>query len=910
MSRLQQYQSNFTLGSIDPLLRGRVDLQQYYSGLETAKNVLIEPQGGFSRRAGLRFVREITSNFNGSVLLVPFTFSSEQTLLLCLTNDDRDINIEVYENGSKIVNLTHTIALTEIFSYNPAQLQTFQVSEFDYAQNADTIIFTHPFMPSFSLKRGASNLVWTVEKIDLTAPLSNFNATSYFPSGTITPDAEEGTIKITASNSIFHTGTDGMTTSEKTFQAKNVSGQVTLSTAMSSVNDIYNNNILKVIGSNGVFISEYTITNYDGTTKVATLDTTVIVGNIVGNPTTYEIESLEGQIIQSENGIGRARIVEVDSATVVKAVTETPFFEANTAIANEKYKLEIGFESSISQRRGYFKTCTFHEGRLFFGGTYSEPTTLFASKVGQAFNFKLDEGLDDDALKTTIQTDQLNEIVALKSGRDLQIFTTGGEFYLPQADLEPVTPSNIAIKQATRRGAKPNIKVQGAEGGTLFIQNKGKSIREMLYSDVELSYVANNISLLSSHLIIDPKRMALRPASDTTEGDLLIIVNGTDTAGYRSTSLEYSGSLACFMLNKSQNIVAPSHFTTDGDFLDVAIDGDDIYTVVKREPARNMSAQITFEGTSNGQGGYTWSVGAGATLTLKTHDGTVYTFITGTQAQFDANPHANNTYYIRHGSHTQAHSDFINIISQDIEAFSRTFSYVSVGGSVKDAIAVVTREDAGADNLEITQSGFGNALDITGIRTLGGNNALTNESKFARPIVYYLEVFDDDFTTDSAVQITSGFSGTTYTGFDHIAGETLDVIRDDVVETTQLSTDGSITVDSTPTTYLEAGLNYEIEVKTMPFETKLASGVVQSQKRRIVEVSPILFKTQNVEINGFDIPLSTLPISGTGAVPTFTGVKKTMGFRGYTRDAQITIKQTKPVFITVLSLDYKVSIGQ
>jgi len=31
----------------------------------------------------------------------------------------------------------------------------------------------------------------------------------------------------------------------------------------------------------------------------------------------------------------------------------------------------------------------------------------------------------------------------------------------------------------------------------LFIQRSGKAIRELLFSDVELSYVANNISLLA-----------------------------------------------------------------------------------------------------------------------------------------------------------------------------------------------------------------------------------------------------------------------------------------------------------------------------------------------------------------------------------------------------------------------------
>ena len=36
------------------------------------------------------------------------------------------------------------------------------------------------------------------------------------------------------------------------------------------------------------------------------------------------------------------------------------------------------------------------------------------------------------------------------------------------------------------------------------------------------------------------------------------------------------------MLNKGQNIVAPSHLVTDGVFKDIAVDIDDIYTIVKR----------------------------------------------------------------------------------------------------------------------------------------------------------------------------------------------------------------------------------------------------------------------------------------------------------------------------------------
>ena len=71
--------------------------------------------------------------------------------------------------------------------------------------------------------------------------------------------------------------------------------------------------------------------------------------------------------------------------------------------------------------------------------------------------------------------------------------------------------------------------------------------------------------------------MAIRPATDTTEGDLLMIVNGTRLTGYRAASSGIGGKLACFMLHKQQNIVAPSFIETDGTFCDVAVDLDVIY---------------------------------------------------------------------------------------------------------------------------------------------------------------------------------------------------------------------------------------------------------------------------------------------------------------------------------------------
>lgn len=56
MAKSRFIQSNFVSGALSPLLKGRIDLQQYYQGAEVARNLVIVPQGGLKRRAGTQYV--------------------------------------------------------------------------------------------------------------------------------------------------------------------------------------------------------------------------------------------------------------------------------------------------------------------------------------------------------------------------------------------------------------------------------------------------------------------------------------------------------------------------------------------------------------------------------------------------------------------------------------------------------------------------------------------------------------------------------------------------------------------------------------------------------------------------------------------------------------------------------------
>jgi len=478
MSRVTSFQSNFTTGEIDPLLRSRTDIKQYYNGLSSATNVLVQPQGGVTRRPGLQYVGTIpsASNPQSGCRLVPFEFSTTQSYMLLFVNNRMYVYkggvLQTGINGGSDDYLTTSIASANIGTMN-------------WTQSADTLIIVQEDMAPKKIVRGGSHSTWTISDISFDfTPKYAFTLSTSEPSGTLTPSAVDGNVTLTASASVFASG---------------------------NINDY----------------------------------------------------------VESKDGIGRARIIDYTSATSVKAIVEVPFFSTD-AIANGDWVLETDYVDAWSGTYGYPRSCVFHEGRLYFGGSKTLPTGVWASRVNDFFDFNPGEGLDDDGIFFTIDTDQMNAINGIVSGRDLQLFTKGGEFYLPQSDLNPITPSNIVVRPSTRRGSKDGIRPVIAESGTLFIQRSGKSLREFNFSDVELSYISNNISLLSSHLLKAPSDMALRRATSTDEGDLLLIVNGTD------------GNLTTYSILKGQQVVAPSSQTTDGDFINVGVDVDTTYFVIKR----------------------------------------------------------------------------------------------------------------------------------------------------------------------------------------------------------------------------------------------------------------------------------------------------------------------------------------
>jgi len=266
-----------------------------------------------------------------------------------------------------------------------------------------------------------------------------------------------------------------------------------------------------------------------------------------------------GGLFEGNDGVVRIASVTATSLTgkVLKEFTNT------TSIEGVDASLE---EPAWSSLHGYPGVATFHEGRLWFSNSSKLPQTLWGSVTGDFWNFDRGSARDDQAIDITLDTDSVNAILYLVSGPHLQIFTTGGEFHVPD---RPIKPSNVGVLRQTRFGALPSVKPINVDGATVFIQRNGKQVREFLFTYAENSYNSTEINLLAPHLINSPVSMASLTGDIINEGNYMYVVNG-------------DGTMAVFVSNRAQEIQAWTKFETDGHILDVAVVEDIPYLYVKR----------------------------------------------------------------------------------------------------------------------------------------------------------------------------------------------------------------------------------------------------------------------------------------------------------------------------------------
>lgn len=131
--------TNFASGELSPNLDGRTDLQQYFQGAARLENFNVIPTGGIERRPGFKRLGRLA----GGCRIIPFILDK----LTSFVFEFRAFEVRVWRNGRRMVDDTGDDIIIKTRYGSLAECR-----EIQYAQNYDTLVFTHRSYPPFMIK--------------------------------------------------------------------------------------------------------------------------------------------------------------------------------------------------------------------------------------------------------------------------------------------------------------------------------------------------------------------------------------------------------------------------------------------------------------------------------------------------------------------------------------------------------------------------------------------------------------------------------------------------------------------------------------------------------------------------------------------------------------------------------------
>ena len=534
MARVRVPLNNFQFGEVSPSLTSRTDTKVYTNAAEEVRNFFIRSEGGLKKRTGTKRWANFGSNpahatnIRQSVRIEPFIFSDDEKYIIAFSNT----RIEIFQINPSTGAVSSIQAITSQ-SWLANTTSAPYLEEITFAQQGDVMFIAHQtFMIRMLTRTSLTTFAVSTFAFDQSRD-GNEIFQPYFPfqplGVTLSANATTGSGKtLTSSADYFvsgHVGTDILIGETRC----RITGFTNATTVTATIN-----------GTLRQQLPIDSLKTFEGSGVVQV--TQALHGLATGASVTFERSGAVGGVANSNiNGARSITVIDENtyeftagsSATATSSAIGGGSPRVVTSAATTEWQ-----EQSYSAVRGYPAAVTFHQNRLWFGGTLSQPDGIWGSKSGQFFNFDIGDAEDDDALDLTANVGEIFTIRHLVSNRDLQVFTTGAELFVQAPTDKPVTPANAQIRRQTPYGSsfvKPSV----FDGATLFIQKTGSALREFLFTDSEAAYTSVAVSGLAPHLILDPVQMtSIKGALNRSESYAFLVNNDGTLA------VEYTRNMA------------------------------------------------------------------------------------------------------------------------------------------------------------------------------------------------------------------------------------------------------------------------------------------------------------------------------------------------------------------------------
>lgn len=176
---------------------------------------------------------------------------------------------------------------------------------------------------------------------------------------------------------------------------------------------------------------------------------------------------------------------------------------------------KTGGEALISVARGWPGTAALMQDRLGYARLLGQPAAQLLSQVGEYFKINI-KAAGDAAPRLDRLRSQTSELIyRIKESKYFLLFTNLSVYFAPNRTISANEPLNYVL--ASEIGIRPNTDPIDLEGLVYYVSNNGKQILSLNYDDVSTSYNSNPETLLSSHLIEGIARNARQVGSVATD---------------------------------------------------------------------------------------------------------------------------------------------------------------------------------------------------------------------------------------------------------------------------------------------------------------------------------------------------------------------------------------------------------
>lgn len=538
------------------------------------------------------------------------------------------------------------------------------------------------------------------------------------------------------------------------------------------------------------------------------------------------------------DGVKKQGFVKITAVTNAKTASAKVQWELSTTEATK-----IWGEGAWSKYRGFPSIIGLLDGRLYYARTPTQPRNVYASKPYKYEDFTPAVSNESGAavdieLATNIDGDG-SDIKWIVGTSFLLAGTYGSEFVVKGSGDSGIDSVSVPTARARSNWGSENIQPATIGSQVYFIQRTGKKVRRFEYDYYLDSYKAVDVSIYSEHLLESPiKDVCYQKNPDSI-----------------MWCLREDGKLAALTVEADQNVQAWSLIDYGNDVVESietipSYNGlyDEVYLLVKR----NINGQI----------------------------------IRHVERMQDPVTPDNviNCWYVRDGLR--------------FSAFEQTEGNTLTLSAKTGSITITAAQDVFAAKhfgrrIRAVDSNFGTLGQATITEVINAKTVKATVNK--------------EFTATSYTGGSWGVSVNTMSGFEHLNGRTIQIFADGCIQSEKEVLNGSFTLDLDAWVVL-AGLGYTSHMTTMNIEEGAMNGTAVGKRKRINEMAVRVWRSlggrfgrdlNNLEEMSYRTP--SVPM-GT-ARPLMDGVIDNIRYnQGWTVEADITLEQSRPLPLNVLSL--------